>query len=112
MDKIEELRGLLALMESAKSSHEHELHARRAAALLPALLSRLESAEKVVEADREVDAVEDELRRTHLAGPRPGSYGTGWELRDAAAQEDRKRRYEAAHDRRAQALAAHDKDSR
>lgn len=107
MDKIEELRGLLA-----SESERGRKSTMVSVAELSALLSRLESAEKVVEADREVDAVEDELRRTHLAGPRPGSYGTGWELRDAAAQEDRKRRYEAAHDRRAQALAAHDKDSR
>lgn len=61
---------------------------------------------ELIEADREVDAIEDEVRRAYFAGPRPHSYGTGWEVRDAAAQKDRERRREAAHARRARALAA------
>lgn len=60
---------------------------------------------ELVGADREVDAIEDELHRAYLAGPRPHSYGTGWEARDAAAAKDRAQRLEAAHKRRAAALA-------
>lgn len=60
---------------------------------------------ELIEADREVDAIEDEMRRAYLAGARHDSYGTGWELRDLAAKKDRERRHEAAHKRRAAALA-------
>jgi len=61
---------------------------------------------ELIAADVEVDTIEGEMARAYLAGPRPGSFGTGWELRDASAREDRERRLESAHKRRAAALAA------
>lgn len=60
---------------------------------------------ELVAADRELSAIEEEIRRDMLAGPRPNSRGTGWEIRDAEAREERKRRAEAAHARRDAALA-------
>lgn len=60
---------------------------------------------ELIEADHAFDEAVGALRRMEMAGPRHGSYGTGWELRDAAAKRDLMAACDAAHARRVTALA-------
>jgi len=60
---------------------------------------------ELIAADKALDLLASEMRRRKLAGPRPYSRGTGWELRDAASLAELEAKLFAAEKRRAAALA-------
>lgn len=76
----------------------------------PDAMEELEAARTLIadliSADKEVDEVGARLRALDRAGPRYGSYATGWETRDAMDRKQLERRFDAAIKRRADALSA------
>lgn len=61
---------------------------------------------ELIEADKALDAADYKMRSLLRAGPRPHSYGTGWEVRDEAYKRKIMSEIGQAEKRRAKALAA------
>lgn len=100
---------VLAVMDRAAESAQRIIEASngdaRAVIYQADLFKARAAIAELIEADKECDAISAELRRIDMAGPRHGSYGTGWELRDRAHRKEVEARFDAAYNRRSAALA-------
>jgi hypothetical protein len=105
MEQVETKIDVLAVMDDHIAAAEAEGTVERYQAQAESLRQARAAIEELIEADKACDEAGAALRCLDRAGPRHGSYGTGWEVRDRAHRWDLERKLEAACQRRAAALA-------